>query len=269
MEAARLSLALQRRDVCSWALTRGSQVLGIAAARPRSGPRTWEISQLLLASDDDPAYLDLLRKVCQAVARKGGERVFIRLRVQDLLVEVARLCGFVPSAHELLYVGPRRPASSERPSGLREVGRVDEFNLFRLYNASTPSETRFLVGVTFEQWRSSRERSPGRCHEFVYERDGVVRGWVRISRRFGAGQLVSMLHPDADADVAALIDYGLSRLTGANRVYCLVPEYQLYLRRLLSHRGYQPKSEYVTLVKSMVAPVGLEDRSRAVTIAPT
>ena len=148
-------------------------------------------------------------------------------------------------------------------------GQIDEFDLFRLYNASTPSETRLLVGVTFDQWRSSRNRSPRGCHEFVYERDGVIRGWVRISRRFGAGQLVSMLHPDADADVAALIEYGLSRLTGANRVYCLVPEYQLYLRRLLSHRGYQEKSEYVTLVKSMVAPARSEERSRAVTIAST
>lgn len=269
MDAARLSLVSQRKDACAWAVTRGSQVLGIAAARPRSGLGTWEVDQLLLGTDDDPAYLELLRKVCQGVARKGGEKVFIRLPGLDPLVDVARLCGFVPSDREHLYVGPQGPAPYERPSGLREKGQIDEFDLFRLYNASTPSETRLLVGVTFDQWRSSRNRSPRGCHEFVYERDGVIRGWVRISRRFGVGQLVSMLHPDADVDVDALIDYGLSRLSGANSVYCLVPKYQLYLRRLLKQKGYQDKSEYVTLVKSMVVPARTEERGQAVTISPT
>ena len=190
VEAARISVPLPRRSVCSWALVRSNRIVTIAAARPRSGPQTWEVSLLLTASDDDPGCIELLSQVCQGVARNGGETVFIRLVSDDPLVDVARLSGFAPCTSELLFcIAGRHATHSSRPVSLRKKSPADEYNLFQLFNASTPAESRFTFGMTFDRWKASQERSRGRRREFVYETDGDLRGWVKTSKGFGAGQL--------------------------------------------------------------------------------
>lgn len=270
VEAARISVPLPRRSVCSWALVRSNRIVTIAAARPRSGPQTWEVSLLLTASDDDPGCIELLSQVCQGVARNGGETVFIRLVSDDPLVDVARLSGFAPCTSELLFcIAGRHATHSSRPVSLRKKSPADEYNLFQLFNASTPAESRFTFGMTFDRWKASQERSRGRRREFVYETDGDLRGWVKTSKRFGAGQLQVMIHPQEETNVAILLDYGLKRLAGARTVCCLVPEHQVLLQRLLSQRGYHLTSQYTTLVRSMVAPARIEGTRRKATIAST
>jgi hypothetical protein len=265
MEAVGISVSLPRRSVCSWALVRSNRIVAIAVARPRSGPQTWEVSVLLTESDGDPGCVDLLSQVCQGVARKGGETVFIRLASDDPLVGVAGLSGFAPRARELLFRTAGRPATHTRSVSLREKTPVDEYNLFRLYNVSTPAESRFTLGMTFGRWKASQERSRG--HEFVYETDGELRGWVKTSRRFGAGQVRVMIHPQEETNVGILLDYGLERLGGARTVSCLASEHQVILQRLLSERGYDLTSRYTTLVRSMVAPSRTEGTRRKATVA--
>ena len=269
VEAVRLSVLFQGRGVCSWTWTQRNRVVGIAAAKPRSGPRTWEITILLLASDDDRGCAGLLDRVCHDVARKGGEKVFIRLRRGDSVVEFARRCGFVPCSHELLYTGGQRAIHNGHPISMREKKPADDYSLFRLYNASTPFETRYAVGITFDQWSSSRERSRGRSREFLYGRDGLARGWVKTVRRTGAGQLMMIVHPESEMDTASMMGYGLAQLAGARTVYCLASEHQVHLQRLLWQRGYEVVSEFDTLVRSMTVLVGQEAVRKAVTISPT
>ena len=268
IETAGLSLSLQGRGICSWTRTQGTQVMDIVAARPRSGPTTWEVAHLLLASHDDPGCADLLAKVCQEVARKGGERIFVRLQNADPMVDVARVCSFAPCTHELLYKGLSRSTPSARPISLRKKRPADEYGMFQLYNAATPSETRLALGMTFSQWRSSQESSHGRRREFVLERDGRIRSWVRIIQRPGRGKLTIMVHPEDETNVAALMDYGLARMAGTKTVYCLVSEHQVLLQRLLDQKGFEMVSEYVTLVKSMVTPARQEKTRQAATAAP-
>ena len=269
IEATRLSLPWERRGFASVVWKHGNRVAGIASARQRSGPRSWEIAHLLLAPDEDNAGADLLSRLCQAVARKGGERVFIRLQNNDPLADVARRSGFVRCANELLYRGRRGTTFNSGSLGLRVKRAPDEYNLFRLFTASTPSATRSALGITFGQWSSSRERSRGRSREFVLERDGQLTGWVKTARRFGKVQLTLMIHPGDETNLAALMDHGLSYLNKTNTVYSLVPEYQVLLQRLLFQRGYQAVSEYVILVRSMVARARGEKSRQAVTVAST
>ena len=269
VEAARLGLSVQSKASCAYCWTEGNQVLGIAAARPRSGKRTWEISSLLLASGDDRVCVDLLSRVCQEVASRGGERVFIRLGSEEPLLHAARLSGFFPCVMERLCQGKRQVAQRPRGISMRGKRRHDDYGLFRLYNAATPSETRFAYGVTFEQWSSARERSRGRSRDFVYERDGQVRGWLKTTRRLTSGNLFLMIHPGDQTSLLGLIDYGLARLGGTNTVFCLVPTHQVLVERLLAQKGYAVTSEYVTLVKSMAIPAWKEKLRRAVNVAPT
>ena len=270
LEAARLSLSLQSRRVCSAAWTENNQVVGIAAARPRSGPRAWEVAQLLLSQDDDSGSIDLLDSVSQRVARGGGERVFIRLRKDDPQVDLVGRSGYIPCARELVYKGRGRLTSGMRSISVREKSSADDYGLFQLYLASSTSETRLAVGVTFDQWASSRERTRGRRRELVFERDGQIKGWLRTVQRFGASQLTAIIHPEEETNIGALIDQGLERLKGATTLRCLVPEHQELLQRLLVQSGFQAVAEYLTLVKSMVVQVRNEEEDRrAVKVAST
>ena len=266
-EAARLSLSLQRKHVCSLVRTEGRQIHVILSARPRSGPRSWEVSHLLARAHSDEECSQLLGRLCHSVARREGEKVFIRLRDDDPLVDVLRSCGFLRCSRESLYRGPARPASNRRFINLRQQRPSDAHDLFLLYNATTPSETRFLAGMTLRQWSSSRERYRGRTHDFVYEYGGTVKGQLTTVRRLGVGQLAIVVHPDDDDNISPLVDYGLDRLTGVGTVYCMVPRNHVLLRRVLSQRGYEMVSDYVTLVRTMVVPVAVEDARQPVSIA--
>ena len=268
-DAAGLSFSLHGKSTYALACIHGNRVVSISAARPRSGPRTWEFTQLLPASEDESGCEDLLRTICRGVAGRGGERVFIRLRSEDPLVDVTRRCGFVPCAHEVLFKGRHRTPSTERSITVREKRPAHEYGLFRLYNAATPSETRFATGMTFEQWASSREQGGGRRREYVYESDGMLRGWIGTSQRRGPARIIAMIHPEEETSIVPLMDYGLARLTGAPTVYCLVQEHQTILQRLLVQIGYEAVSEYVTLVRSMVTPIRNREARRAATIVST
>ena len=269
LAATRLGLAPQAKGVCSLTMTDGGQIVGIAAARRRSGPRSWEVSQLLLAPDQDAGGLDLIKALGQSVADRGGERVFIKLQTDDPLVGMGTSRGLVPCAHELLFRGVRRSLAGTRSTTIRKKRPSDDHDLFRLYNASTPSQSRFLIGVTFDQWLSSLEQSRGRAREHVFEEGSQVRGWVRTVRRSGAGTLQIMVHPDSDASLSALMDFGLTEVAGAKKVFCLVQEHEVLMQRLLVQRSFEVVGEYATLVVTMTVPSRDEKTRHAVTVAPT
>ena len=229
--------------------------MGIAAARPRSGERTWEASHLYLTSKDDALTQDLMRALAQSVARRQGERIFARFAYGDPLIEVAGLCGFAPSGHEYLYRGRRRSAGAGAGIDVRRTTPADEYGIFQLYTACTPSDRRLSSGMTFGQWSDSRERVRRRGHEFVFTKDGQVRGWINTIRGSGPGMVQLMVHPDDESDVDGTLDFGLARLPRGDEVYCLVSDHQSALIGHMRQRGFEVQSEYVTLVRSMVTPV--------------
>ncbi len=267
-DAAGANVSLHRKGVCSVTMTVGSRVVGIAAARPRSGPRSWEVTHLLVESDSDEGYTDLLNELHGSVARQFGERVFMRLQAGDLLAETARHSGFVPCGEETVYLGHDLSTHSEEPIALRKKTPSDEYGLFRLYNAATPASIRLPAGMTFDHWSSSRERARGRSSEYVLEEGGQVIAWLRAIRRRGVGHLMMMVHPDAEAKTAALLEFGVRELEKSKMVSCVVPAHQQVLQSLLSQEGYDVTGEYVTLVRSMVVPVPAEKARQAVPASP-
>jgi hypothetical protein len=76
-----------------------------------------------------------------------------------------------------------------------------------------------------------------------------------------------MLHPAEENNLSALVDQALAPIRRTSRVYCLAGEHQALLQRLLLQRGYEALARYVTLVKSMVAPVVEKKAHRAVEMA--
>ena len=275
IEASRAGLLLRGKG-CAWVWSNGNKVAGLVAARHRSGPKSWEITQLFLGADEEGKLLDLLDKVSQTAASNGGERVFLRLLRDDPLVDVARRGGFFPSVLETLYRGlPQsspgktddHEAPSNVPSSLREKAQSDDYDLFRLYNIATPSEVRQVAGMTFDQWSASREPARGRCQEFVLSRDGSATGWLRAFQRSGVGHLETMVNPKEERSLESIVDFGLRQLEGTRSVYCLAPEYQIAFQSILAQKGFQAVSDYITLVKSNATRAKEAARARA-TIAP-
>ena len=225
---------------------------------------------MLLGEGLETKIPDLLESVSRRVAASGGEKVFARLLREDPLVDIARLGGFYPCIDELLYKSPARRDKGAHEvlpetaaTHLRTRRQVDQFDLFRLYNASTPSEIRHVFAITLDQWRAGQEQFAGRCQEFVLEDWGGLRGWLRTGQRSGVGQLAATVHPDNEDSLGPVVDFGLDRLKRSQPVYSLVPEYEVALQRVLTDRGFEPVSEYVTLVNKIAVAAKESAHARA------
>lgn len=260
-----LSLSLMTRPVQAVASTVGRQVKAIGAARPRSGPRTWEVSHLLVGQGDRDR-VGLLPILAQQIAREGGERLFIRLQSDDPLVDDVLANGFIPSFREMLY----RTRRQDRAIGSapRKHTGANEFAVYQLYTASTPMETRLSTGVTFDQWAMARERTRGRGREYVVDGVSGLRGWLKTARRLRSSTATLMVGKDDESTAAGLIDFAMASLPRFADVLWLVSEHQSDIHRVFHRRGIDVDSEYVTLVKSMVTPVLDKERHQALPITP-
>ena len=263
-EMSRAGLSLRGKG-SAWVRYEGNRMTGLVAARQRSGPKSWEITQLFAGEGREEALSDLLERVSQSAASGGAERVFVRLLREDPIVYVARRGGFFPSVPEVLLRGAGEspaPANGVQAASLREITQADSHEVFRLYNATTPPEIRRVAGMTYGQWLDSREPAPDRPREFALSREGRLTGWLRVGRRSGVGHLAAMAVTEEERGVEVMTDFGLGQLKDAGRVYCLAPEYQVGLLGLLDRRGFKPVAEHISMVKTLAIASDEEARVR-------
>ncbi len=244
----------------AWVCAGQDGIRALASIRQRSGPKSWELSHLYSHSSSDQAVVRLLERTAAGAGMRGAERVFLRVGADSGVLQAARLAGYFPSHYEVVYQGtPERSGPShslfDADSHLRPRLPEDDHALFRLYNAATPVRVRQLVGMTFDQWSSSRERGPGRLRESVLTVDGEVQGSLRTSTRSGRGILSVVLHPDYDALTADVVEAGLRRLKGTRTVYVVAEEYAPRLSTALEEFGFEAQGECVMLVKSIAQRV--------------
>ena len=225
----------------------------IATAKVLHGPGAWEVDRLYLPRGGEPTT-HLLELLTQQVARQGGQRIFLRVAADSPIKEWARPAGFFPSHEELLLEcyseGTRGP--EPYPEGIVDAAANHQYGLFQLYSASTPANVRQALGITFAEWDASREWPPGQAQELICEKDGKVRGWLRVSRYGGTTHTQLMTHPDEADLLPLLVEWSLSQ---RGRHLWLVPPYQDYLVRLLNFRGFKEIGNYSTLVKTLAARV--------------
>ena len=260
---SRRSLTPRSRDV--WVFVENGSVHGLASIRQRSGPKSWEVSHLFADFSSTHAVVRLLERAAASAGSRGGERVFLRVEVDSPIIPTARLAGYFPSHLETVFRGipshsePSRSEPShslfDADSQFRARRSVDDYALFRLYNAATPVKVRQLVGMTFDQWASSYERSPGRPAESVLVVEGDVRGWLCTSSRLGQGVLAVRLHPSYDGHTREVVEAGLRRLKDTRTVFAIVEEYAPRFATALEGLGFEAQGEYVVLVKSVAQRV--------------
>ena len=241
------------RDTLTLVAPSASRLSGLASIRSRSGPRAWEVTSLYLAPDCPDTCMELLEGIGPAVARLGAERVFLRLRQEEPLLDSVRRAGFLPAYEESIYTGCGKDtvAQSETAAPLRPKEAKDDYPLFRLYNAATPAKMRPALGLTLEEWRDSRERGPARRVDMVYGEGDGIKGLISTSNCGKQGWMELMVLPEDTEALRAMIDYGLAQLGGGTSVMVLVPEYQLPLQRILEDEGFTRALDCVTMVRAL------------------
>ena len=259
--------ALRSKDTHSLTLSHGRYVPAILAARPRATARCWEVTQLLADSPDGDACHDLFGILFREIAHRGGERLFLRLREDDPLLQIAAACGFTKYGGELLLAGPKVSFPGASTQGVRPVEKIDEHDLFRLYNASIPSRARFALGMTADQWLAARERTGWRSREYICRQDDVTAGWAQVARRGRSAIVTLMSHPGADDAIPALVTQAMSRSWGVKKWYILARDHQSRLEALIRQRGFQEVARYANMARAITSPVTIAEASRAVRIA--
>lgn len=255
-ELAREAL-FPRRCKCTWVLVKGNRLQALATVRKRSGPRVWELRHLYVAPIGWDHCEDLLEHCASYSGEQGAERLFLRLPQDSPLEEIARRSGFFPCVTETVYHRSGK-ASSVRlspPNGLRPLTTSDRYELFRLYNASTPPQVRSAHGLTMDQWQDARETVRGHCREFVYAKEDTLRAWLHLTMWRHTVSAEMMVHPE-DGDIVPLLREFVAQLTPPrHRVMWLVPAYQVLAQHTLVEAGFAEAAHYTVLVKSAAARV--------------
>ena len=194
----------------AWVSVTGPRVHAMSIARQRSGPQSWEVTHLFpgTRSREDDDLVGLLEGTAESAASHGGERVFLRVRSGDPLIGEARRGGFFPSMSETLFKRGVVPWGQGVPgkAPMRKMTGADEYDAFRLYNLSTPSEVRRSTASTFEQWKSCLEQRklPWRC--FVMGSEIALTGWAAVYRGTLTGWMSAIVSPDREGQAGLSVD---------------------------------------------------------------
>ena len=255
------------RKRTTWALWQDRRLTGLVSARQRSGPASWEVIGLATTSNGADNLAELLDKAAESVAAAGAQRLFLRLRRDDPILDPPFAGGFFPCFSEVLFKRPPRPFGGRRASSgdshLRPREPADDHDLFRLYNLTTPAEVRKDVGMTFDQWKASREPGYGVCDELVLDTGEGIKGLLRTMRTSGTGQLEAAVHPDQAPLLANVVDCALDRLGKKRSLFCLVPQYDTSLGNIMTERGFHAVSLHVVLVRALAIKAEEDARVRA------
>jgi len=246
-----------RGRFCVWVCTEGFSLRGLSSVRDRSSPQAWEVDRLLLREQDGDCCLALLEQVSLAGGELAVEKVFLRLPDASPLLSAAEQSGFATYVTERLYWRERqREAAGDAPasgpsaaSPPRRRHVDDDYRLFELYQRRIPAAVRRAEGATFAQWKANRDRSAGQ--EWVFEKEGGLAAWAAFDTEGERGQLEVMAV--SDDELERVLEHCLTSLAGCRHLYCLVPEFEPGLPRMLESRGFSQVARYSVLAKDLLA----------------
>jgi hypothetical protein len=167
---------------------------------------------------------------------------------------MAKQAGFNHYLTEYLYCleEARQTEPAESRLALRPKSSADEHSLFRLYSAAAPHQVRCAEGMTLQEWSQIRDKDA--TSELVLEKGGEISAWVRIRLGRTAGRFEIVTDLGAD-ELGQLVNHSLAVLKGRHPMYCLVPEFQQQLRRILEERGFYQVAAYSCLSKQLAVRV--------------
>jgi len=227
----------------------GSTLRGLVSARKRGSRLAWEIDCLIHAAEgENGVLLALLDQLTRAAGKSGALRIFVRLPAASDTRDVVMRCGFAPYQNEVTYSRQLSDEPHTAAEGLRRRAKSDLYGLFRLYNAIVPHNVRTAEAMTFAEWVAAQE-SLGKTAQYVVERDGAVRGWLRVARDGDIARFDLLAEPD---EIEPLIESALAKAAGSRGVYTIVPAHDTALRGRLESLGFTEGDEYTVMARRTV-----------------
>ncbi len=239
---------------CSLVCVQRGFIQALVSLRRCRGPGAWMIERLLLSPGHEGLCSDLLERLALAGDKIKAERLFLRLDSSSPAVDMAKQAGFNHYLTEYLYCQEEAHQTELKESRLvlRPKAGADEHGLFRLYSAAAPHQVRCAEGMTLQEWSQSRDKDA--TWELVLEKNGEISAWLRIRLGRTAGRFEIVTELGAD-ELGQLVDYSLAALKGRHPVYCLVPEFQQQLQRILEEQGFSRVASYSCLSKQLAVRV--------------
>ncbi len=229
----------------TWISVKGPTLRGLVSARKRGSKLAWEIDCLINAADaDNIVLMSLLDQVTAAAGKSGALKVFLRLPRGSHTERAVMRSGFAVYAFEQSYGRPVDATETHAlPEGLRRRTKADLYALFQLYNAVVPQPIRRAEAATLAEWSAAQE-SLGKTTQYVLEREGRVRGWLRVARDGDIARFDLLGEPEAVDD---LIEAAMAKVAQRRAVYAMAPEHDAGLRSRLESLGFEPGDEYSVL----------------------
>jgi len=238
----------------TWVRTEGLSFRGLASVRDRCLPSAWDVDYLMLKGQDVRCCSSLLERLSSVGLDQGIKKIFLRLSIDSPFLFAAKGAGFSPYMTEHLYYresgeGVTANDVASPPWSPRRKQASDNYRCFELYERRVPVSIRKVEGMTIREWEASREKRVGT--EWVFEKEGYLAGWLELEANRDKGQFDIMAV--SDEEMVQIGEYALKALDGSRRLFCLVPEFDQDLSRLLEERGFTEMGRYYTLVKELTA----------------
>lgn len=257
------SLALNPRRE-RWVLVDQGQIVGLVAAKARSGADVWDVDELMAApaADADRVYARLLEHLCGQAVEDGVQKVFLRLHEESEATIAARQAGFFRYTTEHVYHHADATPPTVALDELSPRRPVDHQALFQLYSAAVPAFVRQVEGLTLQEWRWTdgwnvhpvlwRPVSPRR-RDFVVREGSAIVAWLQVDLR---ARLLRLLVDAREAELARVVlAFGLAHLGSGGPVTLPLREYQAALRPHLEEQGFELVARHALLAKALAIRV--------------
>ena len=200
----------------------------------------------------------LVEHLCEQAGQKGVARLFVRIPMDDPLIEIFRLQGFRQYATESVLYGEAPEAQAPGPpAGLRACKSRDDRLLYHLYRKVTPWGVAHLEAPTFRDWKALRGAAG---QQEVIDRVEIV-GWCRVQKGSQARPHTLSFMALPERGVAdELADHAIA-VSDAQPAWCSLRHYDAHMIDALRGRGFSLLLTQALLVREIAVRVPLPEKS--------
>ncbi|HVB76662.1 MAG TPA: hypothetical protein VNI34_02450 [Candidatus Nitrosotalea sp.] len=198
--------------------------------------------------DEDAVAALLIEQLCEQTARRGVNRLFVRVRRDDGLLPCFLTQGFRQFATEsVMYAESPRAAPAAPPDGLRAAKGRDLPQLYHLYRKVTPPSVAQLEAPTYRDWRPLQI---GTGRRELVERGEVVAWYRLVAGDETRPATVSVMCVPEAALVEELADHVTAAVQSGSS-WCSLRHYDALMIDALRGRGFSILLHQVLLVREL------------------
>jgi hypothetical protein len=192
-------------------------------------------------------WVQLLDHAAAQTGKLGLQHIVAEVPEESEAIEVLHQAGYAIYVRQTIYCFQQPREIGQVEPLLRPCQPDDEWGVHQLYHNTVPRLTQLADGPP-RMYRSGAVRG------YVLEDQQEITAYLQIRRGPDGAWFNLLVHPRAEAQAAAVVEYGLN-LFGANwtqPIYCGVRRYQEWLGHGLTTLGFEQHSSTVMMVKHLV-----------------